>query len=413
MTASVDDSTTSTTSYEDYRDDDAGPAVITVVLESRDSYAFAATCWFIHSLDPSKEALMTVLNARDQPGNGPMRKVLLLAHGEGVVTTQEWGPITYSVTTSEPLSTDGRPEPFRRLLLEGEESGIMGMINRALDEYRCHVMLRDDNDHHDGVPMWAWDADSGMWERSKSKRRRPMQTLHTTPEARRLTQDFYNFTATETLDMYKTLHVAPTRVYMLHGLPGSGKTSLVHCMASEIGYGIAMMSFTPGTTDADVKAALGCLPTRCLLCIEDIDCLFVDGHPDGGGGGRKMASATSSMTFAGLLAALDGCGDATGGSTGVFLTTNRLCVLDPALRRRIDYVLEFGAATREQVFGMFCQYFPRQRDAFDGFWQGVRGRQASMCQIQKQMLRGLKTGDPLADLDQFESQTTQHPGMYS
>lgn len=378
--------------------------VVTVVLESRDSYAFAATCWHIHGQDPAGEALMTVLNARDQPANGLPRKVLLLAHGQGVVESQ-WGLIKYSVKTSDPLSTDGRPEPFRRLTMEGSSAGIQQLVNVALDGYRRHVMMRDDD--KDGVPMWVWDEDLGMWERSKSKRRRPMHTLHLTPEANKLVGDLYNFTTEPTLDRYKELHVAPTRVYMLHGLPGSGKTSLVHCLASDIGYGVAIMSFSPGTTDAVVKAALGCLPPRCLLCIEDIDCLFVEG--------RKMAAGASAMTFAGLLAALDGCGDSSGGGIGVFLTTNRLCVLDPALRRRIDYVLEFGAATREQVYAMFCQYFPERQKAFESFWQGVRGRQASMCQIQKQMLRGLKSGNPMTDLDQFDDQFEHaQPGtMYS
>lgn len=392
---------------------------LTVVLEtSKDAYTVSAVCWYlaINGADSHHHPrrLMTVLNAREMPGR-PRRKLILMANGEGSIgmgadpddAEFHGDTVRYAVHTSPPLSTDGRPEAFRTVTLRGPDSAIKDLVQEALDGYTLHVT--EPHEHAHCVVMWQWDEDAEAWEKSKPKRCRPLTTLFLDKEACKLLRDFNRFISAESLEKYWSMHVSPTRVYMLHGVPGSGKTSLVHCIASESGCGIAMFTFTPSTTDADVKAAMASLPPRCLLCIEDIDCLFVEG--------RKMAASTSAMTFSGLLAALDGCGDVTGGEgIPVFLTTNRLCTLDPALRRRVDYILEFTAATRAQAQAMFERYYPGSA-LFEQFWQAVRARQPSMCDIQKQLIRSLNCGggDPLADLGQFEkliSRDINNANMY-
>ena len=361
---------------------------ITVCVEGRDAYTYAACCWFLHRLDPSSEALACVHNARDHA-----RRVVLLSNATSSSVWYSACLVDYAVETSAPLPTEGRPEPHRRLKLRGSRAVVVSLVCEALDEYRKHVTSRGCGDA-EGVPYWTWDEDSGLWCRAKSRRPRPLHTLFLPAEADKLVADFGAFCSEESVDVYRKLHVAPTRVYMLHGLPGSGKSSLVHCIASEMKFGVAVMTFGPGTTDADVLAALGALPPKCLLCIEDVDCLFAEG---------RRTAAGNLVTFAGLLAALDNCGQfEEGAGTGVFLTTNRLCALDPALRRRIDYVLEFGPATKSQAHRLFAHFFPHST-AFEQFWQRVHGRQVSMCVLQKYFLKALQTGDPLADFEQFES----------
>lgn len=361
---------------------------ITVCVESKDSYTFAACCWFLHRLDPASEALACVQNARDHS-----RRVVLLSNAAASSVWYHNCLVDYSVETTAPLSTDGKPEPFRKLRLRSSRVVVVTLIAEALDEYRKHVGSRGYGEA-DGVPYWTWDEDTGMWCKSKSKRPRPLHTVFLPSEADKLVSDFKHFSSEDSLEKYRELHVAPTRVYMLHGQPGAGKSTLIHCIASDMKYGVATMTFGPGIADADLMAALSSLPPKCLLCIEDIDCLFAEG--------RRVASGNH-ITFGGLLGALDNCGGfEEGAGTGVFLTTNRLCVLDPALKRRIDYVLQFGPATKAQAQRMFTHFFPYST-AFEQFWQRVHGRQFSMCVLQKYLLKCMQTGDPLADFEQFES----------
>jgi hypothetical protein len=306
------------------------------------------------------------------------------------------------VHTSEPLPTDGRPEPARRLRLDvvyentayaadaDADRVCAAFVTSALDEYRKHVFgEHDEDDAAGGVAYWCWDDQSCCWSKAKSKRRRPFDTLHLPPEASRLVADFEMFCAPESVARYRELHVAPTRVYMLHGRPGSGKSSLIHCLASQLGLGVATLAFEPGFTDADVRLALSTVPPRCMVRVEDVDCLFDERR-------RTVGPASMGITFAGLLAALDDCSPPGGGHLGIFLTTNRLCALDAALRRRIDYVLEFGWATRGQARAMVARYFPEASAAgqFEAFWKGVAGARFPMSALQKFLLKTLQQGPP-------------------
>jgi hypothetical protein len=370
-------------------DDAAARQRITVLVESRDAYTFAACCWFLHRLDPAAEAVLAALNPRDPHAC----RLVLLAHAPSSSVWYKSAQLDYGVETTEPMCTDTRPEPFRRLRLRGERAHLTSFVAEALDVYRARVTARWAGDE-EGVPCWTWDEDCGLWSRGRTRRPRPLSTLFLPPDAEHLVADFRVFCSDASLERYRELHVAPTRVYMLHGLPGSGKSTMIHCVASEMRYGVATLGFSPSTTDADLKAALGALPPRCVLCIEDIDGLFAEG--------RRVAPGNG-VTFAGLLAALDGCaGLEEGAGTGVFLTTNRFCTLDPALRRRIDYVLEFGFATKGQAQRMFAQFFPHST-AFEQLWQRLYGRQFAMSVLQKYLLKALQAGDPLEHFDQFEA----------
>lgn len=360
---------------------------ITVTLESRDAFPFAACCWYLHTLDPVSEAMVTVLNSRDAFG----RRVVLSTQARASSVWYQSTLLDYGVQVSEPLATDGKPEPFRCLSIRGPRCAVIAFVNEALDMYRLHVMSRGGSCDDDGVTYWSWYDD--MWCRGKTKRPRPLDTMFLTPDAEHMVADFRAFCSETSLERYRQLHIAPTRVYMLHGLYGSGKSSLVHCVASDMKYGVACMTFTSSTTDSDLRAALSTLPPRCVLCLEDVDSLFVD---------RRATSHAAGITFSGLLAALDNCGCLDeGAGTGVFLTTNRLCALDPALRRRIDYVLEFGHATKNQAQRMFATFFPHST-AFEQLWQRLHGRKFAMSVLQKYLIKALQTGDPLKEFEQFE-----------
>lgn len=356
------------------------------VMECRDP-AFGAVCWFLHSLDPASEALVTVANPRD----GTRKVIFQAAARHGAVTYRGLGypvRVEYAVDTSDPLSTDGRPEPFRRVRMRGPRPAIESMVRTAIRDHRAFVVASGTSSD-DAVATWVWDDRSGTWGRGRARPPRPMSTLFLPPDAGDLACDFRHFISRESLARYEELHVSPTRIYMLHGTPGSGKSSLVHCLASDSGFGIATVSFGPSTTDADLAVALESLPPRCVACIEDVDCMF-DGRQSRGG-----------PSFAGVLAALDNCGGQDPGSAvAVFLTTNRLCSLDPALRRRVDYVLEFGCATRAQAQRMFARFFPFH--SFEPFWERVRLKKFSMSVLEKYLLKCMWAKDPLHSIADFD-----------
>ena len=144
------------------------------------------------------------------------------------------------------------------------------------------------------------------------------------------------------------------RGYLLHGPPGSGKTSFIVALAGELDYNICILSLSDeGMTDDRLAQALSVVPQRSIVLLEDIDAAF----------GSRVAGTEShqhrrsNLTFSGLLNTLDGV--ASSEERIVFMTTNYLERLDPALMRpgRVDMVQQLGSATSHQAERLFHGFY--------------------------------------------------------
>lgn len=139
------------------------------------------------------------------------------------------------------------------------------------------------------------------------------------------------------------------RVYCLHGPPGTGKTSLVMAIASELGRPLAIFN-TDSLRDDTFIELLTSRPADAVLMFEDVDSLFRMREMKAGGGG---------MTFSTMLNALDGVLHPRGSL--IFLTTNHLDKLDAAIRRpgRVDRLIEVGYMTPSSATAMWRTAFPQ------------------------------------------------------
>lgn len=65
------------------------------------------------------------------------------------------------------------------------------------------------------------------------------------------------------------------RGYLLHGPPGSGKTSYIQALAGAIDYDICFLNLSErGLSDDSLQRALTLVPERCIVLLEDIDAAF-------------------------------------------------------------------------------------------------------------------------------------------
>mmetsp|Transcript_68128 Transcript_68128/g.204087 ORF Transcript_68128/g.204087 Transcript_68128/m.204087 type:complete len:478 (-) Transcript_68128:229-1662(-) len=167
------------------------------------------------------------------------------------------------------------------------------------------------------------------------------------------------------------------RGYLMYGAPGCGKSSFVAALAGELGYDICVLNLSDaGLTDDRLAHALSTTPPQSLVLLEDIDAAFVQ---------RDAKDRRSSfVTFSGLLNALDGV--AAGEERVLFMTTNHLERLDPALIRpgRVDVIHHIGPATPSQTRRMFLKFFPDEPGAADAFVAEVQahGVDVSMAILQ-------------------------------
>lgn len=156
------------------------------------------------------------------------------------------------------------------------------------------------------------------------------------------------------------------RGYLLHGSPGSGKTSIIQALAGSLDMNICLLNLSErGLTDDKLNHLLSLAPERSIILLEDIDAAFPSrtrGDADAASAAPEKREYQTSVTFSGLLNALDGV--ASGESRIVMMTTNHVERLDPALIRpgRVDLIEELGDADETMVRDLFERFYGVARD---------------------------------------------------
>ncbi|KAG8939653.1 hypothetical protein FRC04_006100 [Tulasnella sp. 424] len=183
------------------------------------------------------------------------------------------------------------------------------------------------------------------------------------------------------------------RGYLLHGPPGSGKSSFIQALAASLNYDLAIMNLSQrGMMDDKLNHLLLNAPGRSFILLEDIDAAF----------NKRVQSSSdgyqSGVTFSGLLNALDGVASAE--ERILFMTTNHLERLDPALIRpgRIDVTELIDDASPSQARKLFLRFYAGERDeaglesdaneiAQLVQENAVEGRRISMAALQGHFIR--------------------------
>lgn len=217
----------------------------------------------------------------------------------------------------------------------------------------------------------------GDWMRARLGSRRPLSSVVLKAgQAEGVLADLRQFLASH--ERYAQLGIPWRRGYLLHGPPGTGKTSLVTALASELRLNVCALSLaSPIVTDEKIHTLLAAVPQRSLLLIEDVDAFFHD---------RDAAHAQVRLSFSGFLNALDGV--ATQEGTVLFMTTNHLERLDPALIRagRIDEQIELGWADREQLERLYRKFDDDPRAAA-AFAREHEGAAVAPAAVQGELMR--------------------------
>lgn len=141
-------------------------------------------------------------------------------------------------------------------------------------------------------------------------------------------------------DLYASKGRRWKRGILLYGPPGSGKSTLVHLLASHFGRSIAHAGSLGHATPQLAKS----LPGNTFLVFEDVDC--------------GPGVARTSSDFGAVLNVLDGISDYQDGMV-VIMTANHVGKIDPALLRpgRMDVKFFVGQPNDEQCKAMYCNFF--------------------------------------------------------
>lgn len=218
-----------------------------------------------------------------------------------------------------------------------------GKLDRICEYLLNYQHLIPESDKNIKIYRISTDKENLKWTCQYEKPGRPLNTVFLDEKLKtKLLSDVQDFLVSE--NWYRSRNIPYRRGYLLHGQTGSGKSSLVTAICSELNlsiYWIQLDQTSPYLNDRNFINALNSVPKGQVILIENID----------------RSTKNRNITLTGILNALDGPIAHTGHL--VFFTANDLSNLDSSLIRpgRIDTVQHIPLANKDQIICMFTHIY--------------------------------------------------------
>lgn len=221
---------------------------------------------------------------------------------------------------------------------------------------------------------------SGYWVLADRIRPRPIDSVVLSGDGHEtLLKDLADFR--KSYQWYTSLGIPYRRGYLFYGPPGNGKTSLAVALASYFGMNVYVLNLaSAGMSDGKLNELMTSVSDNSVILMEDIDCAFVQRE-------KTENKQEETLTFSGVLNALDGVGGKDGRIT--IMTTNHIERLDPALIRpgRIDVRMFVGNSDPAQARRLFERFYPGFEAFADEFEKRMPDGTVSMAALQGHLMK--------------------------
>jgi chaperone BCS1 len=273
------------------------------------------------------------------------------------------------------------------------ESDRYGELNE-LDDKKLHVFIMNKY---------------GEWIRYNKIPSRTLKTVYFDTKIKsKIRKDILEFIESE--KEYDEFGIPYKKNYLLTGIPGSGKTSIVKALCKEIGYNLCIFSINHDIDNSVALIAFRDIPSKSLLLIEDIDCLFEK---------RTGTQDNKFFTFSNLLNLLDGVCYRKGLIS--FITTNHPENLDHALLRqgRTDMIIHMNYPKKTDIHNLFTDMMKKTGEtveqidkSFEAFYKCIQSKNITMAGLVgflfKYRMKWEENVDELLDTDKFIKEITRN-----
>ena len=261
------------------------------------------------------------------------------------------------------------PRYYRRLTISHPNIAV-------LKEFVSNALLYKKPQQQKRIKVYSSNG-KGYWDYRDNVCSQSLENIFITPMVKEsLLQFIDQFIVSK--EKYTTFGRDYRTGFLLTGVPGSGKTSLVKAIALHYDRPIYILNFTKQLTDDRLFELIFDIKDNSILLIEDIDAFFVDRKPQ-----------DINVSFSALLNLLDGM-IARGDGLLIFITANNPDRLDPALIRpgRIDKIVHFDYPKRADINAAFNKLVTNATpEQFESFYSNIKGLKIAMSGIIDYLFR--------------------------
>ena len=165
--------------------------------------------------------------------------------------------------------------------------------------------------------------------------------------------------------------------YLLAGVAGAGKSSLIKAIAMKYNRPIYALTLTKKLEDESLTELFNEVKPNSIIVLEDIDAFFVD-----------RQAQDINVSFSAILNLFDGL-FSPGNGIILFMTGNNPERLDSALIRpgRVDKIIKFDYPKRREVQQAFNAIIEHGTEEFNTFYKNISGSEISMAGIVDYLFR--------------------------
>jgi hypothetical protein len=236
------------------------------------------------------------------------------------------------------------------------------------------------------------------WTLLSKSPKRPSSTVYLKENQQEKIMEITNkFFSPDTREIYLSFGIPYKSVQLVHGPPGTGKTSLIKSIASDLDCDLYILPISKDMLDTNLVDAFSYIADNeekeRIIVIEDIDTLFDEN--------RKKDDNSNGITLQAFLNCLDGFTCVEG--TMLFLTANKPEVLDYAMIRscRIDNKIKLDYADEYQTKMMFGTFLPDQKEKFKAFYKEIRHKEYTTAMLQEFLFYNRECEDIMTIIDKF------------
>tara|TARA_R110002072_G_scaffold50585_1_gene136019 strand:- start:707 stop:1789 length:1083 start_codon:yes stop_codon:yes gene_type:complete len=292
-----------------------------------------------------------------------------------------------------------KEEFVRTIELSSDNREILFEFKDKANKEMSMIYEKHSKSSSDTMRVFYYKKD--YWALLSKSPKRGLNTIYLKEGVRdELLSSISDFFDDQTREIYLKFGIPYKCVNLIHGPPGSGKTSIIKGLASELDCDLYVLPISKDMVDTNLVDAFSYInnnddeePKRKIIVIEDIDTLFDD---------RKQGDKDNGITLQAVLNCLDGFVCIEG--TMLFLTANKPEILDYALMRscRIDQKIELSYADKYQTQCMYDTFFPAQKERFNEFYNKIKHKEYTTAVLQEFLFYNRECDDIIEELGLFD-----------